>query len=197
MPNIIPFSFENHSVRSVVIGGQPWFVAQDILDSLEYAESSKPAKVIACVPDEWRGVKQIHTLGGKQCLACISEQGLYFFLGRSDKPKALPFQKWLAGQVLPAIRKTGSYTHPAVPQPNPNVPLTIEAARLLLHNARVLMTVGSDGQLYIRQLRNSEILFDAKDFRSLNDMIYDMSDDDFRELADVAINRIADDRLLA
>ncbi|QGQ71226.1 ORF6C domain-containing protein [Halomonas sp. PA16-9] len=39
----------------------------------------------------------------------LSEQGLYFFLGRSDKPKALPFQMWLAGDVLPAIRKHGHY----------------------------------------------------------------------------------------
>lgn len=39
----------------------------------------------------------------------ISEQGLYFFLGRSDKPVALPFQKWLAGDVIPSIRKHGLY----------------------------------------------------------------------------------------
>lgn len=36
----------------------------------------------------------------------ITEQGPYFFLGRSDKPKALPLQKWVAGDVLPSIRKT-------------------------------------------------------------------------------------------
>jgi len=43
-------------------------------------------------------------------MLCLTEQGLYFFLARSDKPKALPFQKWLAGDVLPSIRKTGSYS---------------------------------------------------------------------------------------
>ena len=40
----------------------------------------------------------------------FSEQGLYFFLGRSDKPAALPMQMWIAGEVLPSIRKTGSYS---------------------------------------------------------------------------------------
>ena len=40
----------------------------------------------------------------------LTEQGLYFFMGRSDKPKALPFQKWVYGDVLSSIRKTGSYT---------------------------------------------------------------------------------------
>jgi len=40
----------------------------------------------------------------------LTEQGLYFFLARSDKPLALPFQKWIAGEVLPAVRKTGRYS---------------------------------------------------------------------------------------
>ena len=43
-------------------------------------------------------------------MVVLSEQGLYFFLGRSDKEKALPFQKWIAGDVLPSIRKTGTYS---------------------------------------------------------------------------------------
>jgi phage antirepressor YoqD-like protein len=46
----------------------------------------------------------------------ISEQGLYFFLGRSDKPAAIPMQKWVAGEVLPAIRKTGAYAVPLQPR---------------------------------------------------------------------------------
>jgi hypothetical protein len=58
---------------------------------------------------EWKGVNPIHTLGGIQEVLCLSEPGLYFFLNRSDKLNALPFQKWIAGEVLPSIRKTGSY----------------------------------------------------------------------------------------
>ncbi|MFB8829081.1 Bro-N domain-containing protein [Azotobacter sp. CWF10] len=46
---------------------------------------------------------------GVQDMAVLSEQGMYFFLARSDKPTALPMQKWVAGEVLPSIRKTGSY----------------------------------------------------------------------------------------
>jgi phage antirepressor YoqD-like protein len=42
-------------------------------------------------------------------MACLSEQGLYYFLARSDKEAAIPFQKWIAGEVLPSIRKTGGY----------------------------------------------------------------------------------------
>jgi len=45
-------------------------------------------------------------------MLCLTEQGIYFFLGRSDKPKALPYQKWVAGEVIPALRKTGHYELP-------------------------------------------------------------------------------------
>lgn len=49
-------------------------------------------------------------------MLCLSEQGLYFFLGRSDKPAALPYQKWIASEVIPSIRKTGSYAVVEKPQ---------------------------------------------------------------------------------
>ena len=44
------------------------------------------------VPEDWKGTKRIRTPGGEQEMLCLSEQGLYFFLGRSDKPKALPYE---------------------------------------------------------------------------------------------------------
>lgn len=107
--NVIPFNFGKQQVRTLLIDGEPWFAAQDVLDSLEYAETYKPSRAMSHVPDAWKGVHRLHTLGGTQQALMISEQGLYFVLGRSDKPKALPFQMWLAGDVLPAIRKTGAY----------------------------------------------------------------------------------------
>lgn len=107
--NVIPFKFEAFEIRTLVIGGEPWFVVKDIAGALEYAKTSAPAKLVEHVPEQWKGVNRIHTPGGIQRLLLLSEQGLYFFIGRSDKPKALPFQMWLAGDVLPAIRKHGRY----------------------------------------------------------------------------------------
>jgi prophage antirepressor-like protein len=108
--DVIPFSFEKREVRTLLIDDQPWFAAKDIVHALGYAALSAPAKLVEHVPTQWKGVNPIHTRGGTQKLLMLSEQGLYFFLGRSDKPKALPFQMWLAGEVLPTIRKTGTYT---------------------------------------------------------------------------------------
>jgi prophage antirepressor-like protein len=109
--SLATFSFGEALVRVLTAkNGDLFFVAKDIFRSLDYADASNPARLAAHVPEEWRGVKQIHTPGGTQEMHCLAEQGLYFFLARSDKPKAFPFQKWLAGEVLPAIRRTGAYS---------------------------------------------------------------------------------------
>ena len=62
--------------------------------------SATPMKII---PEEWKGSNPIATPGGGQEMLIISEHGLYFFLGRSDKPKALPYQMWVAGDVANAL----------------------------------------------------------------------------------------------
>ena len=110
MSNAIqPFAFEDHLVRTIMDdGGEPWFVAKDVALALGYQWNG--AACIAHVPEEWRGVRTVLTLRrGEQEMLTLSEQGLYFFVARSDKPAALPFQRWLAGEVLPSLRRTGSY----------------------------------------------------------------------------------------
>lgn len=97
------------SVRVVEREGEPWFVAKDVCEALGYTWSGSR---VSHVPDEWKGVTSVVTPGGEQEILCLSEQGLYFFLGRSDKPAAFPFQKWLAGEVIPSIRRHGMYATP-------------------------------------------------------------------------------------
>lgn len=111
----LAFAFGGRDVRGTWVNGEPWWVAADVLQGLDYAESSQPSRVMAHIPEPWKGVNRIHTPGGPQDMLLISEQGLYFFLGRSDKPKALPFQLYYAGEVLPKIRKTGRYEEPRRP----------------------------------------------------------------------------------
>lgn len=109
MSNLPIFSHPSFgTVRIVERNDEPWFVAKDVAKALGYA-STNMTTIFQAVPEEWKGSNPITTLGGEQEMLIISEQGLYFFLGRSDKPVALPFQKWLAGKVVPAIRKTGGY----------------------------------------------------------------------------------------
>jgi prophage antirepressor-like protein len=105
------FSFGDSKTR-IVTGndGEPRWVAKDVAETLEIVWQG--TKSIIHVPEEWRGVSSVPTPPGIQEMATLTEQGLYFFLARSDKPKALPFQKWIAGEVLPSIRKYGVYSMP-------------------------------------------------------------------------------------
>ena len=102
------------SVRSFEDDDGIWFVAKDVAQALGYSEESNTTRLFQSVPDIWVRVKRIHLnlKDGREQereMLCLSEQGLYFFLGRSDKPKVLPYQMWIAGDVVPSIRKTGAY----------------------------------------------------------------------------------------
>jgi anti-repressor protein len=100
------FDFEGRKVRIARIGEEIYFVAKDVAEAVGYKWHRG---LMGHIPGEWKGVNRIDTLGGEQEMLCLSEQGLYFFLARSDKPAALPFQKHIAGEILPSIRKYGGY----------------------------------------------------------------------------------------
>lgn len=102
-----PFDFEAHPVRIVLIDSEPWFVAVDVCEALGYGN---PRQAMATHLDEdEKGVQILDTLRGKQQLTIISESGMYTLVLRSHKPAARKFAKWVTREVLPQIRKTGSY----------------------------------------------------------------------------------------
>ena len=108
------FTFEGSAVRTLELDGAPWFVAKDVAERLGYTWAGIAS--IKHIPEDWRGVNSVQTPSGTQEMAVLSEQGLYFFLARSDKAAALPFQRWIAGDVMPALRRTGAYAmHGAQP----------------------------------------------------------------------------------
>ena len=96
MKDLIALNYEGNEVRTVIINNEPWFVAKDVAEVLDYTWNGTSR--IAHVPTQWRGVTSVVTPSGEQEMTILSEQGLYFFLGRSDKAKALPFQIWIAGE---------------------------------------------------------------------------------------------------
>ena len=107
MNSIKVFEYGESTIRSMQEDEVVFFVAKDVASALGYAWDRN---LINKVPPEWKGVKQIHTPGGEQGVACLTEEGVYYFVARSDLPKAIPFQKWIAGEVIPSIRKTGKYS---------------------------------------------------------------------------------------
>lgn len=119
------FKFQTHEVRTILKDGEPWFVASDVAKALDYRDAEVAArhldddeKVVHLmgVPLE-KGVISNDTPGGAQKMTIISESGLYALVLRSRKPEARKFAKWVTSEVLPAIRKTGSYSLPFVVNP--------------------------------------------------------------------------------
>lgn len=105
---LIAFQFEKSPIRIVKDdNGAHWWVAKDVCDILGI---QNPADMAAKNLDEdERGVAKIYTPGGLQEMITVSESGLYTLIIRSNKPEARPFRKWVTAEVLPAIRRTGSY----------------------------------------------------------------------------------------
>lgn len=117
MNQIVAFDFESHNVR-VVLGqdGEPMFVAADLLSTLNLDR-----KALERLDDDEKGVSSIHTPGGQQEMTVVNESGLFNLVLGSRKPEAKRFKRWVTHEVLPSIRKTGSYAVPgsvaALPAP--------------------------------------------------------------------------------
>lgn len=94
-------------VRVVRIDNDFWFVAKDICDLLEIVNNRD---AVSYLDEDEKGVGKVYTPGGTQEMVIISESGLYTLLIRSNKPQARPFRRWVTKEVLPAIRKYGSYS---------------------------------------------------------------------------------------
>lgn len=103
---VIPFRFETREVRTLLIGDQPWFVANDVSAALQYSEASAMTRHL---DDDEKGLSIVQTLGGDQEMLVINESGLYSAILRSRKAEAKRFKKWVTAEVLPAIRKHGRY----------------------------------------------------------------------------------------
>lgn len=90
--------------------GNPWWVLTDVCAALEL---TNPSKVAERLHDDEKGLTNTYTLGGQQEALVVNEPGLYRLIFRSNKDAAKKFQYWVFHEVLPAIRKTGTYTHPS------------------------------------------------------------------------------------
>ncbi|MGW5387141.1 phage antirepressor [Nocardia sp. NPDC003963] len=101
---LMPFTYADTTVRTVVIDGEPWFVLADLCQVLGLTTPARVAERI-----DPAAVSQTHiSSGGQQrAVSIVSEPGMYEVVIRSDKPEAVAFRRWITSEVLPTIRKTG------------------------------------------------------------------------------------------
>ena len=108
---LIPFNYNEQQLRVVEIDGEPWFVLADlcrVLDVKQFRKERLDDDMILNHPI-------VDSLGRTQQAVIVNEPGMYEVVIRSDKPEAALFRRWITNEVLPSIRKTGSYsTTPAL-----------------------------------------------------------------------------------
>ncbi|MCE7026434.1 Bro-N domain-containing protein [Jiella avicenniae] len=142
MSGLANFAFEEHLVRVVERDGEPWFAGKDVCRCLEI---EKHHQALDSLDGDERGTCTVGTPSGHQTMVVISEPGVYRLVFRSRKPAAERFKRWLAHEVIPAIRRTGRYetTPAAIVDTEAPLMAKVAAVRLALRlfgrdNARAL-----------------------------------------------------------
>lgn len=101
-------SEEFGSIRSIMIDSDPWFVGKDVAAALGYGDTDQALR--KHVDTEDRLPRRFNGSGQNRLMTVINESGLYALIFGSKLDSAKRFKRWVTSEVLPAIRKTGSYT---------------------------------------------------------------------------------------
>lgn len=110
------FTFEQQSIRTIVINDEPWFIAKDLCDTLKISNVSDALLKLDDDEKATIGLTDSRAGNGAQSISIVSESGMYTLILRcrdAVKKGSVPhrFRKWVTAEVLPAIRKTGKYEH--------------------------------------------------------------------------------------
>lgn len=146
---IQPFVFPptGQRVRSFMLDDESWFVARDACAILKHTNTSRALSFLD--DDEKRTLRRSDALTGGypfddlrvHSVALVNESGLYNLIFRSNLPAAKDFRRWVTGEVLPALRRTGTYSLPTEPEPAA-VPATVGALAALAHREHVAPMAG-------------------------------------------------------
>lgn len=100
---------------TIEIDGEPWFVAADVCAMLDIKNVSD---AVSSLDDDEKLVSVIPRAGQNRSTNLINESGLYNLIFKSKKPSAKEFRKWVTKEVIPSIRKTGSFGINRIETPN-------------------------------------------------------------------------------
>ncbi|PCS00324.1 phage antirepressor [Lactococcus fujiensis] len=166
------FNFNNLPVRTVLIENDPWFVAKDVADILEYSETAQMTRRL-----DKEDSMSVKLTGMNMKSTIINESGLYEAIIGSKKKDARQFKRWITHDVLPTIRKHGAY-------------MTEEKARDVLSGnglADLLLQAGNQiKQLEAEKSKLNLELAEANERTRYLDLIFESTDD-------VLVTQIAQD----
>ena len=125
------FNYSGIQIRTIEKDGEPWFVAKDVAIILGY-EKPRNAVSAHC---KGASIQGIHTAGGIQDMTIIPERDVYRLIMTSKLPSAERFENWVVSEVLPSIRKTGTYSM----QPQELIArAVIEAQKMIEHQTALI-----------------------------------------------------------
>lgn len=108
MRNLVKvFEKDNFKVRTIIKDNEIWFVGKDVAEALGYSDTNQAIR--KHIDEEDKLTRQIDGIGQKREMYIINESGLYSLVLSSKLPTAKEFKRWVTSEVLPSIRKTGSY----------------------------------------------------------------------------------------
>lgn len=143
-------------IRTEMIDNEPWFVVNDICTALDFP---RPEAILRKLDDDEKLMRKIFASGQNRDMWMVNESGLYNLIFRSNKPESRKFRKWVTSEVLPEIRRSGSYHSSAIhyrPQSNQELGLTFQnlAFRELLkvESSRVRNRLASLIDFYVSQI---------------------------------------------
>lgn len=108
---LLPFDFEGKACQVVVDDqGTPWWVAKDVCEILGV---QNVPQAMAAVDEDEKRTYSLYISGQNREVWTISESGLWSLVLRSNKPEAKKIKRWITSEVIPSIRKHGSYGKPS------------------------------------------------------------------------------------
>ena len=147
-------------IRTVTVDGEPWFVmfvGKDVAGILGYTNT--PKAVRDHVDEEDKLTERIVLSGQNREVICINESGLYSLILSSKMPGAKRFKRWVTSEVLPQIRRTGTYQKPMTPQEMMRVQLgMIDGHEERITHLENTMTIDYEQQQELKKTVNKRVI---------------------------------------
>ena len=144
-------------IRTVTVDGESWFVAKDIAEILQYTNTQKAIR--DHVDEEDKLTERIVLSGQNREVICINESGLYSLILSSKMPGAKRFKRWVTSEVLPQIRRTGTYQKSMTPQEMMRVQLgMIDGHEERITHLENTMTIDYEQQQELKKTVNKRVI---------------------------------------
>lgn len=149
MNQIMPFQYDGNKVRTIIVDGEPWFVARDVCDILELGDTGRAVSRLE--DDECTRIEIDHPQNPEKALEvyAVNEPGLYSLILGSRKPEAKAFKRWITHEVIPQIRKTGSYSLPVS-----QAELSLQIAQCLVSQERQIKALEAGQERQNQTIQN-------------------------------------------